>query len=80
MVRTGPATPLGLDPGPCPERRGVSQEAVAAVAGSEIHLSLATPLSPPPGRVSLVMVVMVVLVVAKVCEREGWREGVQSPR
>lgn len=20
-VRTGPATPLGLDPGPCPERR-----------------------------------------------------------
>lgn len=82
-MRTGPATPLGLDPGPCPECRGVSREAAAAAAGSEKHLSLATPLSPPLGRVSLVVVVVVVvlvLVVAKVCEREGWRKGVQSPR
>lgn len=44
---TGPATPLGLDPSPCPERRGVSREAVAA--GSGTRLSLATPLSSPFG-------------------------------
>lgn len=49
-MRTGPATPLGLDPGPCPERRGVSRE--AAAAGSGMRFSLATPLSPPPGSVS----------------------------
>lgn len=49
-VRTGPATPFGLDAGPCPERRGVSRE--AAAAGSGMHFSLATPLSPPPGSIS----------------------------
>lgn len=30
---TGPATPFGLDPGPCPERRGGSREAAAAGGG-----------------------------------------------
>lgn len=51
-VWTGPATPLGLDPGPCPERRGVSREAAAA-AGSVMSFFRTTPLTPPPGRVSL---------------------------